>query len=152
MSENWGSVAAQKLRKRLEAKQRDGALLLENRRLLEEQGPGLWQQVRQNVKKMCDQLNADYGEQVVTIQDGRTDELNVQLRFAGTTSELRATFDTSTSTEALKWTYAGLAARSTSSGKYFLHNTNGVVVLQSGTVPSTTELVARQMLDGLLAE
>jgi hypothetical protein len=119
---------------------------------LEEQGPALWRQVREYVKRECGSLNADYGGDIAVVQEGPTHELHVELRHAGNISELNASFDISTSPDALRWSYAGPATRMARGGQYSLRVNAGTVIFQNSLTPSTPESIARQMLDGLLQE
>jgi hypothetical protein len=149
---DWSRNAANKLRKRAERKDDENATLAEKRRLLEEQGPALWRQVREHVKRECDSLNADYEEDIAVVQEGPAHKLHVELRHAGNMSELNASFDISTSPDALKWSYAGPAARIARGGQYSLQVNAGTVIFQDSLTPSTPESIASQMLDGLLQE
>jgi len=147
MSENWGSDAAIKLRKEVQRKNQEAAVLLEHGKLRQEQAPHLWQEVRQAVKAMCSSLNAEYGEEVAIFQPGQARELNVRLRNpAGGVHELKATFEPSSSPSALTWNTSGHESNVAQSGKYALSIENGKVVF-GGTTP---DAIAKKMLDSLL--
>ncbi len=135
MSGTWGEDAAEKMRKREQHIEVQNKVLLEKRKLLEEQGPGLWQEVRNQVKKLCAELNSCYGKEIATIRVGQTRELHIELYASGTMSELNASFEPSSSSEALQWSYSGPAARIARGGKYYLYVDNGSVVFQNGLDP-----------------
>jgi hypothetical protein len=149
---DWSREAANKLHKRAERKSSENAALTEKRRLMEEQGPGLWQQLCLQVKKLCDELNADYKEDIATVKASSANDLNVELRHVGNMSELNVKFTTSTSADALRWSYAGPAARVGRGGQRSLSVDAGRIVFQDTLTPSTLESIATQMLDGLLHE
>jgi hypothetical protein len=144
---DWSRNAADKLRRRLERIDNENAALTEKRKLLEEQGPALWQMVCEQVKKLCDDLNADYQEKVAVVQESSAHALHVELRHAGSMSELNASFNISTGADALKWSF--LPPRP-AQGTYALQINAGRVAFQNSMTPSTPESIARQMLDGLL--
>jgi hypothetical protein len=78
---DWSRKAANKLHERAEQKNSENAALTEKRRLMEEQGPGLWQQLCMQVKKLCDELNADYGEDIATVIFCSWSECRVTARW-----------------------------------------------------------------------
>jgi hypothetical protein len=149
---DWSRGAANKLRERVQREDNESAILVEKRKLLDEQGPGLWQQICEDVKKLCKELNADYGQDIAVVEACSVRDLKVELRHAGNMSELKANFTTSTSPDALKWSYAGPAARMGRGGQYSLYVDAGRVSFQNSVKASTPESIAKEMLDGLLQE
>jgi hypothetical protein len=148
MEDNWAAKAASKLRQQDQQNAQNDAVTLEKRKLIEEQGPALWMAVREHVRKLCGELNTDYGQHVVIVQDGPIRELNVQFRHAGRMNTLNAECDMTTAPNALKWSYSSSPVKTS----YSLYPNNGVVIFQNSMVPSTPVSIARQMLDGLIAQ
>ena len=151
MPEGWSQEAARKLKQRTERITESQAVLLEKRKLIEEQGPALWRLVREKVKQMCADLNAEYGEQVVTFGIGQSSQISILFRHIGVSRQLKAECDISTAPDALQWYYLaeemdGDPRRQT----YAFHVAEGKTIFQSGLVPSTPDSIARQMMDGLL--
>jgi hypothetical protein len=152
MSANWASDAAAQLRKRAADTERREALLLEQRKLREEQGPGLWGLLQQAVADRCLELNKEYGQPILFFKSVKTDEFQVKFEFDGKVSTLTARFTVTTATDALKWNYAGHAASQRAhDGSYMLSPINGVVTLsQTGTQARELKDIAEEMLTELL--
>src|SRR5271157_2597049 len=106
MSSNWAAEAAEKLRKRQQTKQQRDELLLEKRRLFAEQGPNLWDQVRERVTSECLELNEKRGSAVVYVKDLKMGELDVRFEFNGVVTKLHCTFEVTSSQKALNWSYS----------------------------------------------
>jgi hypothetical protein len=153
MAESWTTDAANKLRKQRDRKLQEEAALLEKMKLRASKAPELWQELRLKVKSLCDELNAEYGEEVAAVQTAHPRELVVRLRTPGTgVHELKATFEASSAGDALKWVTAGHTRNLPQNGKYRLAVDENKVYFQSGLAPATVEAIAIQMLDGLLLE
>jgi hypothetical protein len=150
---SWSTEAANKLRKQRERKEQEDAALLEKIRLRQAKAPELWQELRNIVKGMCDSLNAEYGEEIVLVQMAHPRELNVRIKTpAAGVHELKATFESASSGDALKWVTAGHTRNLPQNGKYRLGIEDGKVFFHISQTPVTPEDIAVQMLDGLLLE
>jgi hypothetical protein len=153
MAESWSVEAANKLRKQRDRKLQEEAALLEKMRLRQAKAPELWQNLRQIVKSLCDDLNAEYGEEIAVVQMGHPRELNVRLKTPSAgVHELKATFEPASAGDALKWVTSGHTRNQPQSGKYRLAIDDGKVFFQSSLSPATNEAIAILMLDGLLLE
>jgi hypothetical protein len=152
MSGNWASHAAAELRRRAADTQRREAVLLEQRKLREEQGPGLWGLLQQEVADLCLKLNEEYGKPVLFFKPGNVEEFQVKLEFDGKVSTLTARFAVTTANDALKWTYGGnAAAQRAQHGSCMLYPINGVMVFsKTGTEARGPTDIAEEMINGLL--
>jgi hypothetical protein len=124
-------------------------LLME--RLRREQGPHLWAEVIEQVRKKCDELNANYGTPVIEVTIPQSGKLVVHLLVDGARTTLMATFDANSSKAALSWAYSNNRSeggyRLLISGDNVGFNDGGSAVL-GFTSPET---VATRMLDGLVS-
>jgi hypothetical protein len=153
MPDSWSIEAANKLRKQRDRKLQEEAALIEKIKLRQAKAPELWQELRLMVKSMCDSLNAEYGEEVAAVAMGHPRELAVRLRTPGSgVHELKASFDPTSTGDALKWTTSGHTRNLPQNGKYRLAVEDGKVFFQNSMTPITNETIAIQMLDGLLLE
>jgi hypothetical protein len=153
MADSWSTEAANKLRKQRDRKMLEEAALLEKMKLRASKAPELWQELRLKVKSMCEALNAEYGEEVAAVQLAHPREMIVRLQTPSAgVHELKATFEPSSTGDALKWVTAGHTRNLPQNGKYRLAVDEGKVFFQSSLSPATTEAIAVQMLDGLLLE
>ena len=153
MPDTWSTEAANKLRKQRDRKLQEEAALVEKIKLRQAKAPELWQDLRQTVKSMCDSLNSEYGEEIAALQMAHPRELTVRLRTpAAGVHELKATFDPTSTGDALKWATSGHTRNLPQNGKYRLAVEEGKVFFQSSLTPATNEDIAIQMLDGLLLE
>jgi hypothetical protein len=149
MSDNWAATAADKLRKRDEAKIQEDAVLLQKDKLRMEQSPALWEEIRNFVKVKCDELNTHYGDNIAEADLGSPTKLTAHILVDRQRRTLTASFHPTSSPKALNWYYENKKIIQGSS--YGLAVVGDRVVFQSGMAPSTPESIARQMLDGLLA-
>ena len=151
MSSNWAADWSRKLRNREQSSDQQNATLLERRRLLEEQGPQLWQELREAVKASAMALNDNYGDTVLAVND-KVNEVAVRLRHLGKVRDLHITFKT-TSADALTWFHAGDMSPNSKSGSCSLAvDVAGRVVFKDGLNTRTPQNLAEEMLNGLLAE
>jgi hypothetical protein len=150
MSESWASEAARKLKQRDANQVPERAAMVEKKRLIDRWGPQQWFEVCEHVKTMCNELNVEYGEDVVVVQIAQGGELIVQFRHGDAASEMRGTCDFSPSTDALRWSYTGTGVEGATGGIYHFDVNNDVVTLRNSIMLSCRESIAKQMLDGLL--
>src|ERR1035438_6349391 len=112
MSSEWAEKAAQRVRERQEAADQTNAVLIEKRKLLKEQAPGLWQQVFCRVQVLITEFNAEYkhGDPIhyVTVS---TSEFKATFRTEHFTNELTAEFKADSSQDALRWCYGSKDAK-----------------------------------------
>ncbi|WP_058185993.1 hypothetical protein [Terracidiphilus gabretensis] len=153
MSAKWGAEAADKLRKRVKDKEMRDHVLLENRKLLQEQGPNLWVYVCESVKQKCLELNENYRSVIVRVKDIALNQLDVRFELDGVATDLKVTFEPTSSQKALTWEYSGNAEKNTKNGSCPLFiNQAGQVCFQQALLVRTPESLAEEMLNGLIAE
>jgi hypothetical protein len=150
MPESWASKSAGILRQRAADSERRELDRQETRRLLNEQGPGLWRTICTRAQELCTQLNQELGQEVATVVVSSSNQLGVRLTSNGGVNELTATFETTTSNEALRWSYSGEAARSSHGGQYQIFTQGSVAYLGHHSNPRTPEGIAEEMMSGLI--
>ncbi len=149
MSE-WAKRAAKRLYEREHKDELANAAMLEKRRLLQEQGLGLWTALRAKARDLCEELNMEVGRVVAVVAHTPSHELRVQLTNSEGMSELIASFRLEMAADAVQWKYAGPAAQRSRGGKYALIVEDGGTVLGDGRDRTTPDEVAGFMMDGLL--
>lgn len=153
MSASWGADRAAQLRKRLADKKADQKVVLENRRLLEEQGPALWMMLTEIVKDMVKDVNANYGSVIIRVKDVIANQLEVRLEFDNRVTDLKVTFSPTTGPNALQWEFCGDVGRHVKGDSCPLHiQPDGRVVFQQAKMIREPESLAKEMLDNLIAE
>ena len=152
MSISRGAAGAVNVGKPIEDPPRKNTENYEKRKLLEEQGPLLWDRLRAQMTKLCSALNAEYGKEVVTTQMESAGEMDARLSVAGAVSKLSVTFDAVSPSCALKWFYSGPATRTSPDRRCRIYVHNGTVGFQANATPYTPEVFAKQMFEGLLSE
>jgi len=152
MSANWASDAAAQLRKRAADTERREALLLEQRKLREEQGPGLWGLLQQAVADRCLELNKEYGQPVLFFKSLKAEEFSVKFQFDGKISTLVGRFTVTTANDALKWLYEGYAAsQGAHNDSCMLRPVDGVVAFsRTGVEARALGEIAEEMMTGLI--
>ena len=149
MTDDWASEKAKELRQRVAASERRDALQLDHRRLIEEQGPALWQTLREKVKSLCADLNREYHKEVVVFMVTANDQLQVRFSLGGGISELFAEFSVTTG-DALTYRFAGPAQSQSHGTSYRLYPINGTVHFTRSINATAPEDIAKEMIDGLL--
>jgi hypothetical protein len=120
----------------------------EKRKLLREQGERLWKQIGQWVVRLCDEFNAEIGSKAISVLSGGSSELRVRVEESSTRKELFAKFDAASADDALHWSYDGGKAK-----EYQLFvNEYGAVSMGCEQKTKSPEVIAMEMLDGLLQE
>jgi hypothetical protein len=155
MSENdWGSKAARSLREQIENRKRRDIFLRQAEVIRQEQGPRLWNDIREHIKAKCIRLNAELGSDVALVIATQTRELEVHLYPPlGGRRTLSARFSTRSPLDALSWNTSGHETNEAQEGKYRIGIEEGVAVLQgSDDVVETPERIAERLLDALLLE
>lgn len=151
MSENWGKEAADKLRIQGQRRAQEDAVLLAKQKLRLEQGPGLWNEVRQQIQAMCQSLNLEYGEDIASFVPTSHNELRVQLRVSGSgIREMFVGFMPTSALDALTWRFEGATSSRGNGGHCELGIDGDRVTFQQGRLSYTPESIAKEMLDGLL--
>jgi hypothetical protein len=150
MPTDWEAKAAKYLRERSQNIQLEKETRRENRRLIDEQAPGLCSQIREFIKQKISALNRNYGKQVARVVDV-VDKTDVWLEHDGTTVQLTAKFEYTTAHDAISWSYTGNVAEGVGGGScsFYIGN-NSTVFLRQGNETKTPESLADEMLDGLL--
>jgi hypothetical protein len=150
MSSEWAVEAVQRLRKRQALRQQQSGAMFERQKLLHEQGDILWKQIRQHVTELATEFNAELGSQAISVLPAPPSELHVDIEVSAMRKELLAKFDAASAQHALHWTYG---SGSTKGKQYHLFvNEYGVVSIGSGMATKSPEVLAKEMLDGLLEE
>jgi hypothetical protein len=152
MNDSWSKQAAEQLRERVERQAKYDATQAGDKKLMEEYGPALWQELCQYVNELCKEFNKNYGELVLLSEVAPNQVLLVQMRVGGTMSELTATFNISNSTDTLRWSYHGPAQRTGRAGSYALYVSNGRVTFNKGGHAPAIQSIAQEMLDGLVKQ
>jgi len=148
---DWGKEAANRLRAQNDSQANENAAQLQREKLRQEQGPRLWNEVRDHVKAKCSSLNREFGENVLTFLVVQNAQLAVLFKSAsGKVHELKATFEPSSAPNALHWKTTGHRMNETQTGACELFIKNDVVSFLTGAHPYTTESIAEKMLDDLL--
>ena len=149
MSYNWAAEKAQIVRNLVAAKKAEGGLLRERRRLLQEQGPILWQEISNQVQTLCEQFNAEYKEHTLQFTQTSTKSFRVRFSTDHLENDLIAEFEVNASPYALKWGYT----EGNSKGGNFalsINDQTGKVQLGYVFIHATPVEIAKQMLDDLL--
>lgn len=141
---NLGNPAQDPSLKRIEA--------YEQRKALEAQAGALWDKVCAIMKQRCSDLNAEYGNDVITSEAESPGLMRMRLSIAGSVSKLNVTFDAASVSCALKWFYSGPAGRTSPDGRCRLYYHDDTVAFQANATPYTAEAIAKKMFDGLLSE
>ena len=154
MSDNWAAEKARMLHKRTEDASQREAVLLENRRLIDEQAPALWEELRRQIESRCESLNREFRSRIVFVMATPNDELDVEFRHDGKVSRLHAAFKITTGADALKWSYSGSAqAQGAHSDSYQVYpNREGIVAFCRAASSTSPEDIAQDMIEGLLKE
>lgn len=148
---DWGKETANKLRAQTEYQAQENAAQLQREKLRQDQGPRLWNEVRDHVKTKCASLNREYGEEVLDFMVVQTPHLDVRFRApSGKVHRLEATFEPSSANNALRWKTSGHRLNDNQSGTCELAITGDTVSFLTGAHPYTTESVAEKMLEDLL--
>jgi hypothetical protein len=155
MTDNWGAEAANKLRKKQDAKELENSVVLEKSRLRKEQGPALWEEVRRHVKTKCEELNANYGTKIAEVDLKHTAKIIVVLAVnPADRKTITASFEPTSAKNALHWEYEnclspGYAYALEVNGDKVFFATGSLLLGDGATAP---EAIATKMLDGLLLE
>lgn len=152
MSSEWAVEAVKRLRKQQESERQQSGAMFEKRKLLREQGDRLWKEIGRHVVKLADDFNAEIKSKAISVLPGAPTELHVRLDVASAEKELLARFNAGSANDALHWTYDG---GGTKAQEYQLFvNEYGAVSIGSGQNQNTKtpEVIAMEMLDGLLQE
>lgn len=148
---DWVKESAAKLRAQNEAQAKESAAQLQREKLRQEQGPRLWNEVREHARVKCAELNRELGEEALTFSVVQNSQLLVQFKApTGKVHELKATFDPSSADNALHWNTTGHRMNETQNGKCELSIKNDVVSFLTGAHPYTAESIAEKMLTDLL--
>lgn len=148
---DWGKEAASRLKVQAQAMEQEAAAQLHREKLRNDQGPRLWNEVREHVKAKCAHLNREYGEEVTTFMVVQNRDLDVRFKApSGKVHELKATFEPSSADNALRWKTSGHRMNESQTGTCELAIKNDVVSFLTGAHPYTAESIAEKMLDDLL--
>ena len=153
MEDQWGKKAANQLRSQRENLERGNAAQLHRDKLRHEQGPRLWNEVREHVKSKCASLNLEDGADVLTFMLVQSSTLDVRFKApSGRTHILTASFEPSSADNALRWKTSGHRMNDGVAGTCELHIKNDVVGFLTGAHPYTPESIAEKMLEDLLRD
>jgi len=144
MSE-WSEQLAAKIKSREGKEVVGNEEKLKKEKLIMEQGPALWEQVRSAIKKNCADLNRDAKKEVVIFEVTPQREASVRTNTSGSTFWLRARFDNNRS---LTWE---TNARTAAGGRFDISlDENGKAQFYESTwIPSSPESIAQRMIKSL---
>src|ERR1017187_1099725 len=77
---DWGKETASKLKAEAQSIAQEAAAQLHREKLRNDQGPRLWNEVREHTKAKCANLNREYGEDVLTIMEVQNRNLDVRFK------------------------------------------------------------------------
>ena len=147
---DWGKENANKLRAETQYMAQRAATQLQHEKLRTEQGPRLWNEVREQIKAKCAELNREYGEEILTVMVGKNAELDVRFKApSGKIHQLKATFEPSSADNALRWKTSGHRMNEDQTGGCELAINGDTVSFLMGA-PCTAESIAEKMLESLL--
>ena len=150
---DWVRDTVSKLRAQADSQAQEAAAQLQREKLRQQQGPILWNEVREHVKTKCASMNHEYGEEILTFMVVQNAQLDVQFKASsGKTHELKATFDPSFADNALRWETSGHRMNEPQTGTCELTIKDDIVSFLTGAHPYTTESIAEKMLDDLLRD
>jgi hypothetical protein len=151
MPSDWARQKAQSMRDRQKSEDQAARVLLENRRILQEQAPGLWEKVFINVQNLISALNAECKSQAIEYVNVSTSEFRAILKIHDAPKTLTARFTPNSSNSALKWEYVGGKPRTGGACSLWV-SPRGELFLRDGATVTTPEEIAERMLNGLLEE
>jgi len=147
MASDWSKRVALEIKQSRLGAQRNSDVLLERRRLFEEQGPTRWREVCNAVQVSISEVNAELTAPVFTYQNLSTTSFSVTRYGKALGDKLTADF-TVNSSIALFWKYEG---RSQDTGSCTLAiGDNGQVLFEFKGQGISPEILAQKMLDGLV--
>ena len=150
---DWGKETANKLRANAQVMAQEAAAQLQREKLRNDQGPRLWNEVREHVKAKCASLNREYGDEILTFVVVQNPQLDVRFKASsGKIHELKATFEPSSADNALRWKTSGHRLNESQTGTCSLSITNDTVSFLTGAHPYTPESIAEKMLNDLLLD
>jgi hypothetical protein len=140
---DWADYAVSRLRKQQQDRRIKDEKFLEKQRLKRAHGIPLWGQVREILKKNCAAFNTKMGEELLVLETTQEMELSVRSHVGGDLRRLRALFNSETGT--VSWECGE------SNGTWELAvSDDGTAQFQSAMIPTTSDSMAKQMLDALL--
>ena len=140
---DWADNALAKLKRQHEEKQLQDAVFLEKQQVKKAKGMPLWREVRQKVKENCEALNTKAGKSLLRFGVTQEMELIVASEIDNRHGQLDAIFDGDAGR--LSWSCGE------KSGQWDISvSEDGSAKFHHGMIPTTTESIAKQMLDALV--
>jgi len=148
----WSSRAAERFREEVDGNKQVDTLLLQNATTRQEQGPHLWNEVREQVRTKCARLNPELGSAVAMFMVTPESELQVQVTVPdGGHRRLDATFMPTSTYGVLSWSISGHNTNEAHRGEYELGVEQGKAVFRRDkSIVESPEKIAEEMLDPLL--
>jgi hypothetical protein len=146
----WAREAVQKLREHEFQEDQKTEALVVRRKLLEEQGQGLWDQLCAHVEKLVGEFSKEYGSDAIEIFSVTSKELKARIGTRLMRRQVVVEFKMTSASDALKWRYEGDKANGDVCSLHI--NDAGVGIFQQAALPRTPESLAQEILDGLLQE
>jgi hypothetical protein len=144
---DWAKEKVRIVNARLAGEQEKISGWVENRKLIEEQGPGLWEQLRRQLSALIADFNTEYGKDALLIVGKDPNKIDLRFTESQPSGQLLVWFSASTALDALHWDYPGSNAQGQ---EYRLSaDASGVLSFRSGAYSSSPESIAKSMLDGL---
>lgn len=147
---DWAEERARSVKARLNREQGKIAGWIENRKLIEEQGPGLWRELRTHLESLVHELNRALGPNALLIVGKEPSEMDIRFTVHDPAHQLLVWFEATTAQDALRWTYPG--GKGADQKCRLVPNAAGVLCFWSNGYTSNPETIAKSMLDGLLLE
>lgn len=147
---DWADEKARSEKARLAAEQQKIAGWIENRKLIEEQGPALWKELRTRIEASVEDLNRSFGKGSFVIVGDDPSEMDIRFTVRDPALQLLVWFEASTSQRALRWSYPG--GRGKDRSYRLVADSSGVLCFWSSGYSSAPEAIAKSMFDGLLQE
>lgn len=147
---DWAKEKVRIINTRLAGEREKISGWVENRKLIEEQGHGLWEHLRQQLSALIAEFNAEFGKEALLIVGKDLNKLDIRFTESNPSAQLLVWFEATTAQNALHWRYPG----GKSSGEDFRlsADASGVLSFRSGAYSSSPESIAKSMLDGLLRD
>jgi hypothetical protein len=147
---DWATEKVQAVKAQLGAEQQKLAGWIENRKLIEEQAPALWKEVRAQIVTLVEDFNVAFGKDAFLIVGKEPTQIDVRFTVRAPALQLLVWFEATTAPNALHCAYPGSKSREQN---YRLKaDTSGIVAFWSEGSFFTAESIAKSMLDGLLRD
>lgn len=143
---DWSDEMAEILNKRQRTQEAQASQKIEKEKIIAQQGPLLWAEFKDKIKKNCDDLNARMKKQILVCEVTPSSEIRVRANLDKGTSWLRVEF---VPEKGLSWdanTRMGCSGQCSMS----VDEVGKVQFYEGSWVPSSPESLANRLLRSLL--